>query len=134
MNAILVDSNIIIDILSRDVRWRKWSEERLVECAERAELAINPIIYAEVSLALKSIEETEAVLGSDNFQYLPIPKEAGFLAGKLFLRYRRQGGKKNPSAPRFLHWRPCCCIGNTVADKRRQALSHILSKAAAYFP
>ncbi len=97
----LVDSNVLLDVLEEDPVWYEWSSERLAECAERCVLAINPVIYAEVSIGFKRIEELEEALPAELFQRLPLPWEAAFLAGKCFLRYRKAGGNRRSPLPDF---------------------------------
>ena len=85
---VLVDSSVLLDVLTQDPRWAPWSEEKLAWHAERDLLAINPIIYAEVSTRFASIEELDEALSPADFRRLPLPYEAGFLAAKCFLEYR----------------------------------------------
>jgi predicted nucleic acid-binding protein len=94
MADILVDSNVILDVATEDVRWFGWSSRQLEELAERSILVINPIVYAEVSIGFERIEDLDAILPTDAFRREPLPWEAAFLAGKCFLRYRRQGGAR----------------------------------------
>ena len=91
---VLVDSSVLLDVMTQDSRWAAWSEEKLAWHAERDLLAINPIIYAEVSVHFASIEELDDALSPTEFLRLPLPYEAGFLAAKCFLQYRRRGGQK----------------------------------------
>jgi predicted nucleic acid-binding protein len=87
----------LLDVLTEDPEWSAWSEEALAESAERSTLAINPLIYAEVSIRFDRIEELEAALPQEDFLRLPLPWEAAFLAGKCFVRYRRRrGGRRSP--------------------------------------
>ncbi len=98
---ILVDSNVILDIVTGDKKWFSWSSETLAKYAETHTLVINPIIYAEVSIGFDRIEDVEEVLPLTFFRRDPIPWEAVFLAGKSFLAYRRRGGKKRSTLPDF---------------------------------
>ena len=98
---ILVDSSIILDIVTKDETWFAWSAETLADCARSNILAVNPIIYAEVSVGFEKIEELDAALPSAYFRRLPLPWEAAFLAGKCFLDYRRKGGRKRSPLPDF---------------------------------
>ena len=89
MTAVLVDSNVILDLFEDDKRWANWSESMLDQYADSYTLSINPVIYAEVSIGFARIEELEEALTGCGFSLLPIPKEALFLAGKVFVTYRR---------------------------------------------
>ncbi len=100
MTAILVDSNVILDVATADPVWAGWSAEALADAAEASILVINPLIYAEVSIGYKRIEDLEAALAG-SFRRDPLPWEAAFLAGKCFLAYRRHGGDKRAPLPDF---------------------------------
>ena len=62
MAGTLVDSNVILDVLTEDPRWYAWSSSALAQCANQGPLYINPIIYAEVSIGVATIEEMDEVL------------------------------------------------------------------------
>jgi predicted nucleic acid-binding protein len=96
---ILVDSSVLLDVLTQDPEWAASSEEKLAAHSERDLLAINPIIYAEVSAHFSTIEELDEALSTEDFQRLPLPYEAGFLAARCFLLYRRRGGQKHAPLP-----------------------------------
>ena len=80
--TILVDSNVLLDVMTDGPQWSAWSGETLAECAERSALAINPLICAEVSIRFDRIEELEDALPEEDFLRLPLPWEAAFVAGK----------------------------------------------------
>lgn len=101
MNYTFIDSNVVIDILSGNKEWHAWSEEQLAQAADESTLAINPVVYAEVSIGVDKIEDLEEVFAAPAFVYLPIPKEAAFLAGKAFLLYKRRGGSRSQPLPDF---------------------------------
>ncbi len=98
---ILVDSSVIIDVLSRDLNWSGWSEAALADAADNDEIAINPINYAEISVGFPTIAALEEELREAAFRKLPLPYEAGFIAGKAFLEYRRRGGARTSPLPDF---------------------------------
>src|SRR4051812_30071429 len=93
----LVDSNVILDLVTEDPRWGQWSTDALAQAADQSVLAINPLIFAEVSIGFALVEELDRLLAPDLFTRLDLPYEAAFLAGKAFLAYRRKGGRR--SAP-----------------------------------
>jgi predicted nucleic acid-binding protein len=98
---IIVDSNIILDIVTKDHTWYDWSSSQLQILAESHRLVINDIIYSEISVSFKHIEELENIL-TDNFIIQPIPREALFLAGKIFLNYKQNtSGTKTSTLPDF---------------------------------
>jgi predicted nucleic acid-binding protein len=99
--GVLVDSNVLLDVATNDPTWSDWSGRALAESAENTTLIINPIIYAEVSIGYTTIEGLNAALPTALYQREPLPWEAGFLAGKCFLMYRRRGGLRNSPLPDF---------------------------------
>jgi predicted nucleic acid-binding protein len=101
MTDFLVDSNVILDVLTEDSHWFDWSSAQLSDCAEIGTLHINPIIYAEVSIGFKDVTEVELVLSSSFFQRDTLPYEAAFLAGQAFLQYRKRGGVRRSPLPDF---------------------------------
>ena len=101
MPGYLVDSNVLLDVLTEDRSWLAWSSEALARCADEGPLVINPLIYAEVSIGFDRIEELDEALDPSSFQRRPLPWEAAFLAGKCFLRYRRRGGTRSSTLPDF---------------------------------
>ena len=98
---ILVDSNVIIDVLTKDPSWRAWSEAALGDAADRDEVAINPIIYAEIASGFAKMSELDRHLGHDAFRRLALPYEAGLIAGRAFVEYRRRGGVRTSPLPVF---------------------------------
>jgi len=124
--AVLVDSNIILDLLVEDETWRDWSAGALAREAEGARLVINPIIYAELSVAYETIELVESALPAI-FDREPIPYEAAFLAGKSYLQYRRRGGTKRAPLPDFF-------IGAHAAVSGYSILTRDTARYRSYFP
>lgn len=124
---VLVDSNVILDVVESDPQWAAWSGKQLAACAERSILVINPVIYAEVSIGFSTIEELDAALPPEYFQYLEMPHEAAFLAGKCFLEYRRAGGLKRSPLPDFL-------IGAHAAVAKMTLLTRDATRYRTYFP
>ncbi len=123
----LVDSNVLLDVLTDDPRWGAWSAERLAAQADRDVLAINPIIYAEVSIGFLRIEEIEAVLPVSTFLRLALPWEAAFLAGKCFVTYRKRGGVRSSPLPDFY-------IGAHASISRMTLLTRDAARFRSYFP
>ena len=101
MREILVDSNVILDVVTEDTTWFEWSSGQLARLAEDHVLVINPIVYSEVSVGFERIEDVDAALPADFFRREALPWEAAFLAAKCFLRYRRGGGRKRSPPPDF---------------------------------
>jgi len=127
MTTVLVDSNVILDLTTADPDWYDWSTNALTRCADEAYLAINPIIYAEVSVAFDRIEDLEETLVPDFFRRLPLPYEAGFLAGKCYTMYRKRGGAKRSPLPDFY-------IGAHAAVSGLTLLTRDAGRYQSYFP
>jgi len=98
---ILVDTNVLLDVLEDDPEWADWSQANLDAATATDTLAINPIIYSELSIAFARIEELEAVIAEASLNMESIPREALFLAGKAFLSYRRARGIRRSVLPDF---------------------------------
>ncbi len=101
MTDVLVDSNVILDIVTEDLNWFEWSSMQLMGCESRGNLLINPIIYAEVSIGFTQPDELDAVIPPNFFQRKPLPWEAAFLTGKAFQQYRQRGGDRRSPLPDF---------------------------------
>ena len=123
----LVDTNVILDVLSDDPVWAEWSQGEMDALAMRGDLAINPVIYAEMSLAFARVEELEAFVASGEFKLLELPREALFLAGKAFLAYRGQGGTRTGVLPDFF-------IGAHAAVMDLPLLTRDSARYRTYFP
>jgi predicted nucleic acid-binding protein len=124
---ILVDTNVLLDVLEEDFRWAAWSQDRLDAASATDTLAINPIIYSELSMAFDRIEELEAVIMDAALTVEAIPREALFLAGKAFLRYRRSRGTKRSVLPDFY-------IGAHAAVMQWPILTRDVSRYQTYYP
>ena len=120
MAVTLVDSNVLLDVMTEDPDWFDWSAEALAGCADQGPLGINPIIYAEVSIRFKRIEALEEALPADTFLRLPLPWEAAFLAGKCFVRYRKQRGNKRAPLPDFYIGAHAAVTGLTLLTRDPQ--------------
>lgn len=123
----LVDSNVLLDVATDDPTWASWSSEALREAADESTLAINPIVYAEVSVAYANIEDLEAVFPAEIFRRDRPPYEAGFLAGKAFLQYRKRGGIRRSPLPDFY-------IGAHAAVAGFRLLTRDGKRYRSYFP
>ena len=127
MRGILVDSNIILDVFLDDPNWAEWSESKLEKFSSITKLFINSVIYSEVSVGFKRIEELESALTRSGFQMLEIPKEALFLAGKAFLKYRKNRGTKRSPLPDFY-------IGAQAAIFDMDLITRDVTRYRTYFP
>lgn len=124
---ILIDTNVILDVVQNDARWADWSQTQLERCALRDALCINSVIYAELSMAFTRIEEVELAVRRAEFSVRDIPREALFLAGKTFLKYRRSKGAKAGVLPDFF-------IGAHAAIVKAPILTRDTARYRTYFP
>ena len=127
MKGIVVDSNVILDVFLNDPQWADWSEAKMEECSYHAVLCINSIIYSEISIGFSLIENLESAITRAGFQMLEIPKEALFLAGKAYLKYKRRRGVKSTPLPDFF-------IGAQAAVLNLDLLTRDVSRYKSYFP
>lgn len=125
--AMLVDSNVLLDLATQDTVWQPWSETTLSHWASRSVLAINPIVYAEVSIGYPTLEALEAALPRRFFVREALPYEAGFLTGKAFLSYRRRGGTRPTPLPDIY-------IGAHAAIRGYRLMTRDPKPYATYFP
>jgi len=126
---ILVDTNVLLDVVLDDASWADWSQRQLDAASLRGAICINPVIYAELSMAFARIEELEAVVEEGGLEVQQIPREALFLAGKAFLHYRRRSraSVKRSVLPDFF-------IGAHAAVRGLPILTRDIGQYRTYFP
>jgi predicted nucleic acid-binding protein len=124
---LLVDTNVLLDVVTNDRTWAGWSQAQLDAAVATDTAVVNAVIYAELSLAFDRIEDLEAQLSKTGLRLEAIPREALFLAAKVFLQYRRQGGSKGGVLPDFF-------IGAHAAVLDISLLTRDTSRYRTYFP
>jgi hypothetical protein len=127
MSAVLVDSNVLLDLTATDSDWTEWSARALEAASNRFRLVINAVIYGEVSVRYSRIEDLDLALPEALFEREELPYEAAFLAGKAFLTYRQRGGTRRSPLPDFL-------IGAHAAIAGYQLLTRDVPRYRTYFP
>ena len=127
MNGILLDSYILLDLFTNDPNWASWSEIILDQYSQTNTLFINTIIYTEISIGFKKIEELEKAISELDIKVLEIPREALFLTGKVFLEYRKNKGTKNSPLPDFF-------IGAHASVSSLILVTRDVAKYKTYFP
>lgn len=123
----LVDTNVLLDVLTEDAAWLPWSLGALATAAEAGPVFINPVIYAEVSIRFSRIEDLDEALPPRDFRRLDVPWSAAFLAGKAFVAYRRRGGSRTSPLPDFF-------IGAHAAVSELTLLTREPARYRTYFP
>ena len=127
MGSVLVDSNVILDVVTADPEWQDWSAAALADAASTGRLVINPIVYAEVAAGFERIEDLEDVLPRDYYDRHPLPWEAAFLAGQCFVKYRKRGGQRRSPLPDFY-------VGAHAVVERLTLLTRDARRYRTYFP
>ncbi len=124
---LLVDTNVLIDVLGNDPEWADWSIGQLRAQSKIHQLVINPIIYAELSLTFSKAEHLDQALEVLEISMIEPPRSALFLAGKAFVRYRRQGGSRQNVLADFF-------IGAHAAVMGCSLLTRDIRRYSTYFP
>lgn len=127
MNGIFIDSCVLLDLFTNDPQWANWSERMLDKFSQTNTLYINTIVYTEISIGFAKIEVLDAAINELGIKVLEIPREALFLTGKTFLKYRRNRGTKKSPLPDFF-------IGAHVAISKFTLVTRDVAKYKTYFP
>ena len=123
----LVDTNVILDLVTNDPDWSGWSIAQLEEAALKGPLCINDVVYAELSVRYARIEDLEAMLDDAAIEVARTPRDALFLAGKVFVQYRKSGGVRTGVLPDFF-------IGAHAAVSGLPLLTRDGGRYRTYFP
>ncbi|WP_027232794.1 type II toxin-antitoxin system VapC family toxin [Phyllobacterium sp. UNC302MFCol5.2] len=124
---ILVDTNVLLDLVTNDLKWADWSIAQLEAASLRGPLLINDVVYAELAVRYNRIEHLDAFIDEAGLEIIPIPREALFLAGKVFMQYRKAGGARTGVLPDFF-------IGAQAAVARLTLLTRDVGRYRTYFP
>jgi len=127
MNGVLVDSCVLLDLFTNDENWADWSEATLEKYSRTNTLYINSIVYTEVSIGFNKIEEVESAIGGLGVKVLELPREALFLTGKAYLKYRKNKGTKTSPLPDFF-------IGAHASVSQFGLITRDMAKYKTYFP
>ncbi len=127
MNGVFVDSCVLLDLFTDDPNWGEWSENILEKYSKTNTLYINSIVYTEISIGFDKIEDVEKVISGLGIKVLEIPREALFLTGKTYLKYRKNKGTKNSPLPDFF-------IGAHVSVEKFDLITRDMNKYITYFP
>ncbi len=127
MSVTLVDSNVLIDLLTQDVVWYEWSANAIKSAANESALAINALIYAEVSATFRTIDDLDFALPESHYRRLLLPYDAAFAAGRAFVEYRKSGGARTSPLPDFY-------IGAHAAVAGFRLLTRDARRYRTYFP
>ena len=123
----LVDTNVLLDLVTNDPVWADWSIRQLDHAADKGLLIISDVVYAELSVGFERIEDLDDLLDEAGIEMGEIPREALFLAGKAFRRYRAAGGARSGVLPDFF-------IGAHAAVLGLPLLTRDAKRYRSYFP
>ena len=123
----LVDSNVLLDVVTDGEVWADWSQAQLERAALRGPLIINDVVYAEISTRFTSAEAVDSMLLDLSVDVAPMPRSALFLAGKAYLQYRANGGTRTGVLTDF-------CIGAHAAVEALPLLTRDARRYRHYFP
>jgi hypothetical protein len=101
MRSTLVDTNIILDLVTGDPRWSDWSSRQLAAVALSSRLAVVDVVYAELSVRFDMRERVDELLQDFNVTLETLDRDALFLAGKAYQNYRAAGGTRTGVLPDF---------------------------------
>ena len=127
MTDTLVDTNILLDVNGEESEWQAWSRDMMVDAADRGDLIINPIIYAELAVGYANREELDGILGRVRLIREDIPWDAAYAAGHAYISYRRRGGTRSSPLPDFFIGAHAAVRGYTLLTRDRRTY-------ATYFP
>jgi hypothetical protein len=125
--VVLIDTNVLLDVALADPVWSEWSQHQLNSLGLRDRLAINAVVYAELSVAYATIEGLDAMLAATRLAVAEIPRPALYLAGRVFLAYRREGGSRTGVLPDFF-------IGAHAAVTGAHLVTRDAAPYRRYFP
>jgi predicted nucleic acid-binding protein len=125
--VILVDTNVLLDLVTEDPVWVEWSIAQLESAALQGPVLINDVVYAELAARYDSVEHLDAFVGQAELIHISMPKAALFLAGRVFTRYRKAGGQRSGVLPDFF-------IGAHAAVEGMPLLTRDIARYRTYFP
>jgi len=120
----LVDSSVMLDVLTDDPTWGDWSAEQMARATEGGAVVINTIVYAEISAAFATIESLDGALITLGIDVLDLPRPALFLAARAFLAYRRAGGSRTAILPDFFIGAHAAVAGYTLLTRDLRRTSY----------
>ena len=125
---VLVDTNVLLDIATRDPKWFTWARSKLAPLINARQAAINPIIYTELAPCYRDERDLDLnLVPATDFKRLPLPYAAAFPAARAFAAYRRGGGSRTAPLPDFF-------IGTHAEAEGHSILTRDPTRYRTYFP
>lgn len=117
LETFLIDSNVLIDVIHEDPKWMDWSATAIGDCLNRGKLAINPVIYAEVSVYFNSDRDVDTALPARLYERLELPYAVSRSAAMAFHKYRKSGGTRTSLLPDFYIGAHAQLMGCTLVSR-----------------
>lgn len=127
MSAVLIDTNVIVDLLRADADWMQWSAAQLDLARTRQPLCINIVVYAELCSHRQTQSQIDGFLQDMDIQIPAISTTAALSAAQVFLQYRQRGGSKTGVLPDFF-------IGAQAQSEGWTLLTRDAARYKTYFP
>lgn len=127
MTSTLADSNVLIDVISRNSSWHGWSRAQLRDAVDIGDVIINQIIYAETATHFSDTKVIEDVTALVRPTRESIPWDAAHEAGRVHRLYRERGGVRERTLPDFL-------IGAHAMTRGHRLLTRDPRRYRQYFP
>ena len=125
---VLVDTNVLMDVATRDPVWFTWSSSRLAKIVNARTAAINPVIYTELLPFYASARELDLKLvTTGDFRRLPLPFSVTVAASRAFREHRKAGGQRTSPLPDFF-------IGAHAEAEGMTLLTRDATRYRTYFP
>ena len=123
----LVDSNVLMDLLNDEPESADWSEAALLSALKSGPLYINAIGYAELVPAFDDVTQLDSFLRKSQIVLKDISRATSWLAGEVFLVYRRRKGTKTGVLADFF-------IGAQAQSEGWTILTRDRARYTTYFP
>ena len=120
---LMVDTNVLLDIWTKDEFWADWSKQQLRHQHQQHQLVISPVVYAECAAHFHTAEQLDEALESLEIALLDMPRRSLFLASKAHAAYRQRGGRRESILADFFIGAHAAVLGCGLVtrDTRRYA-------------
>lgn len=123
---VIVDTNIILDVITDDPNWADWSID-ILENYSSDGLIVNSAIYAELSFGIETISDVDNLIRNFGLLYKDVPRLGLFKAAKAFREYKKRKGSKDFVLPDFFIGGHAEAIGVAI-------ITRDVNRYKTYFP